>query len=111
MKMPKYSKAQGKYIIKPKNQDTNINILPDSNTNMENKTTNNFGMVSQGEFQKLEKRTKLLQEIRKIQVTLEKLPQQMQNQSWLEDIELELIIKVGSSRIFPELLFSHQESK
>ena len=31
----KYSKAQGKYIIKPKNQDTNINILPDSNTSME----------------------------------------------------------------------------
>ena len=35
MKMPKYSKAQGKYIIKSKNQDTNINILPDVNTSMQ----------------------------------------------------------------------------
>ena len=31
----KWSKVNGKYIIKPKNQDTNINILPDININME----------------------------------------------------------------------------
>ena len=34
MKMPKYSKAKGKYIIKSKNQDTNANIVPESNTSM-----------------------------------------------------------------------------